>query len=1607
MSSALETQVFGPYRVLTGPDGQPALLGRGAFGTVFHAQHGLTSQEVALKVIHDHLAANEQVRRRFRDEAREHKRLKHEGVVQILDSGETEISLYLAMEFCAGRDLQSWSSSRGPAAPLEVLTLMRPIADALVYAAGHGLIHRDIKPSNILLVAPPVPGILPTVKLADFGLAKKVWEETGANGGVTLSASHSGGIKGTLQYASPEQVREEKIDSRSDMFSLGLTMWHLLAGRYPFADQTTLQFIKERAEVDSYQDRFPAGWPACLKELMGKLIAGKADDRYSAFGRVVGAIDYCLEELVEKVKPPPLPANRPPALLPVREFYSLNWLEETPVGTLFDASPVAGSSVDGSLLKHQHLTLLRRDLAPSLREEIRQSVTRLTANPHPALAAVEWRETRDGATVIIDLPPGTPILLDVLRLEGPRRFIDSLPWLEQLAGALDHAARLGLPGVETAPAAISVVSGGTADSRRLLLTAKLYRTNHESQTTSSLTMVSLRPGEGDGGSQVPAAAFAFLAYRLLSSRDPKQAALSTPTAYVAIDALSETGNRYLREALCGNATPACLDLLSLLCQAEAVPFHRPAPSSLTSPPLPSPFGATPAPGSSTFAPAPLFPPVPSSAAAPSTPLSGSSLHSHSGAGLSMLKTVLDAAELEKNAALERARQERESALALERQKAEQALAMERQRAEAERRELAQRADLERSRIIEEAKKQAEAERLQVLEERRQAGEERARAETARQEVEARMEEERRQLAAQTRLLEEKLARHGEELAAEREKNTILEEKNHLLTKEKNLLQEAQQQLLEAKEKIEGELGGLRDRELNLSNQVDRLRLHEHSLLSQVESLNAAERKAAHDAEEHAHRAAEAAEAAQAAAASGTIDAEAAQAAAAQAQRDREQSLKEVERLQTEREQAESLRQEITRQAEAQQSLLAQTTTELRGKDEELQAKNSELQLKAAEVEEKISQIALLSASKQEAEARATLQEAARTVAEAERQAALEFAQKAEAERIAAETKLRELTAAREKAEAERREVEERAAKQRAEDERRAREKEAELRAKAEAERAAVEKKLHQEIQQQAKAREKAEQERQLAEKRAKEAVAGGSPGRRRLAWAAVGLALATAGGTAAYYATRPEKVTEKVKIVVHNAQDKETRTFFIKGSAGIPQLDDTSAQHFTILKAIPQGDRCEIGVQSISEKIFPADVEIAFTDQAGSFRIKPGPEKNEVPAPANAVITIHRADSTWGAAGTPVKLLLKTDRGRSEEYTVPAGDATSPWTLRLPEGAYEFAWQGPIPSGQSIIDIPVLDAPLKTKKLAAGEAPSAVTLTLPQLPLTTLQISGRNEFQYLDKDKQQNYLATAPTVFFGAFDYPETSSTGAKARARLRLATLNPNGLFALPAAAFFHQWATSDPAGINATERSVVRTIAQQLDNIFRGYEAQALANPPQATLELIDACYKFWSDWEGNEKARSLFDKTSLQNDPRFYVAWSMNWMLTAGPLRQELSGHYRTQRLATKLDATGALDQSFVENLLADLVKSPHDFWALLGQEDGWLRGTRLNGELDFNLNPSELNFTVTVAPGPSTNGSPSWKNWGARLQAPQLASKPIQIIPNIHLRLEADSLHLSHP
>jgi serine/threonine protein kinase/tetratricopeptide (TPR) repeat protein len=222
---------FDHYELVRRADGSFEELGCGAMGVTYKAFDTVLRHPVALKVIEARIATNLEARERFLREARAAARLRHPNVASVFYYGtrKSDGQCFYAMELVEGETLQARLRRAGPLPPALALEMTAQVAKALVAAERHGLVHRDLKPANLMLIEAPEL----TVKVIDFGLAKAV-----AVAAADASLSH-GGFVGTPAFASPEQIAGGTVDVRSDLYSLGITLWQMLTGRTPFEGSAT------------------------------------------------------------------------------------------------------------------------------------------------------------------------------------------------------------------------------------------------------------------------------------------------------------------------------------------------------------------------------------------------------------------------------------------------------------------------------------------------------------------------------------------------------------------------------------------------------------------------------------------------------------------------------------------------------------------------------------------------------------------------------------------------------------------------------------------------------------------------------------------------------------------------------------------------------------------------------------------------------------------------------------------------------------------------------------------------------------------------------------------------------------------------------------------------------------------------------------------------------------------------------------------------------------------------------------------------------------------------------------------------------------------------
>lgn len=258
-------------------------LGEGGMGAVYLAEHVKMGRKSAIKVMNPGMSRDPDAIARFNREASNASRMNHPNICAIYDFGETPDGLiYLAMEFIEGRSLTDLIRESGSLAPARAAGILQQTADALQVAHDHGIVHRDLKPDNIMIAKGRDNSDL--VKVVDFGIAK-------AHTGEAQKVTKTGLVVGTPEYMSPEQLAGDKLDGRSDIYSLALVGFNMLTGTLPFPAQTAQETMIMRLtdEPKTLAEMKPdVAWPETLQAVLSKALARDVADRYAKatdFGR--------------------------------------------------------------------------------------------------------------------------------------------------------------------------------------------------------------------------------------------------------------------------------------------------------------------------------------------------------------------------------------------------------------------------------------------------------------------------------------------------------------------------------------------------------------------------------------------------------------------------------------------------------------------------------------------------------------------------------------------------------------------------------------------------------------------------------------------------------------------------------------------------------------------------------------------------------------------------------------------------------------------------------------------------------------------------------------------------------------------------------------------------------------------------------------------------------------------------------------------------------------------------------------------------------------------------------------------------------------------------
>src|SRR3954466_946056 len=278
------------FEVEVGVDGFPMELGSGAMAITYRARDTVLNSTVALKVIDRKVAKMSGVRSRFLREARAAAQIRHPNVARVSHYGEQDGECFYVMELDEGGTLAARIRRDGPMTLAQALEAIEQTARALAAAEACGVVHRDIKPSNIMLESDP-GGCAPIVKVIDYGIAKILNPEAERGAEKTQP-----GFIGTPAFASPEQFapsEQTKIDTRSDIYSLGVTFWYLLSGRVPFVGRTLRDVATKQAEKLPVEQLKTAHVPARVIALLQSMLAVDPAKRPQTARELLSAIRRC------------------------------------------------------------------------------------------------------------------------------------------------------------------------------------------------------------------------------------------------------------------------------------------------------------------------------------------------------------------------------------------------------------------------------------------------------------------------------------------------------------------------------------------------------------------------------------------------------------------------------------------------------------------------------------------------------------------------------------------------------------------------------------------------------------------------------------------------------------------------------------------------------------------------------------------------------------------------------------------------------------------------------------------------------------------------------------------------------------------------------------------------------------------------------------------------------------------------------------------------------------------------------------------------------------------------------------------------------------------
>ena len=572
---------FQHFRILQRPDGTPWELGRGAMGITYKAFDTNLRYDVALKVINAQLITSDSVKQRFIREARSAAQLSHPNVARVFHLGETDAGFFYAMEYVDGETVERRVQRTGPIRLDLALRIVRQVTRALIAAERQRLVHRDIKPSNIMLVHSEDDEHI-QVKVIDFGLAKSLVSSADLSGAITV-----GGFVGTPHFASPEQLKEQNVDLRSDIYSLGATLWFMITGLPPFRGSIAEVIYDHMAIPPS--EEILRQMPAPVAELLRTMLAKAPEDRFQSPLELSQTLDQLLKEVEPMAAttsvtfPVAQPGSASEAIFSTGQIIANRYEAKQ----RWNADTSVLQAVD---LKNQKPVGLRVFLPKQLPISDPREVENfyfLRDIRHPNLVTIQSVEQYDHALVVVSEWVHGFTLLDLLRVRRELTWPEVLVLVRPFASVLDFLTdRQELKGVIKLRKTFVAFGEDTADVESLQHNLLSSWPPYSVKADTLDLCTDMQPAEPTetlvtGSNLVfsdhPIRQLAALLYELLGGAPNPSGSGAGVSRFAPLPKLTENGNTVLRRALVDpDYFPSAVDFFAELERFNRRDFHSEA-----------------------------------------------------------------------------------------------------------------------------------------------------------------------------------------------------------------------------------------------------------------------------------------------------------------------------------------------------------------------------------------------------------------------------------------------------------------------------------------------------------------------------------------------------------------------------------------------------------------------------------------------------------------------------------------------------------------------------------------------------------------------------------------------------------------------------------------------------------------------------------------------------------------------------------------------------------------------------------------------------------------------------------------------------------------------